>query len=85
MLVPGFLIFDRFESLPVVQGFSGPIMVFHGTRDGLVPVSHGKKLAASNPNATLKLYDVGHNDLPPPGSDYWQHIEQTLRRASLLA
>ncbi len=83
MLIPAFVIFDRFESLPVVKAFQGPILVFHGTRDRLVPVSHGKRLAAANPSATLRLYDVAHNDLPPPASDYWQHIEVTLERASV--
>lgn len=81
MGIPSFLIRDRFESLPVVQSFDGPILVLHGTRDSLVPVSHGKRLAASNPRAKLVLYDAGHNDLPCGGSDYWRHIEETLRRA----
>lgn len=81
MGIPSFLIHDRFESLPVVQSFDGPILVMHGTRDGLVLVSHGKRLAASNPQAELVLYDCGHNDLPPERADYWQHIEHTLRRA----
>lgn len=81
MGIPSFMIFDRFESLPVVQAFEGPVLVMHGTRDTLVPVHHGKRLAASNPRAKLVLYDAGHNDLPPPGADYWGHIEQTLRAA----
>jgi fermentation-respiration switch protein FrsA (DUF1100 family) len=81
MGIPALFIRDKFESLPLVRSFAGPILVLHGTRDLVVPVSHGKRLAAANPQAKLVLYDAGHNDLPPPGADYWQHIEQTLRSA----
>ncbi len=80
MGIPSLFIHDRFESLPVVRAFEGPTLVMHGTNDGLVPVSHGKRLAASNPNAKLVLYACGHNDLPPDRADYWQQIEDTLRR-----
>lgn len=84
MGIPAFLIFDNFENLKVVKDFTGPILVMHGTRDRLVPVAHSKRLAAENPKAELRLYDVAHNDLPPAGSDYWQRVEATLQRANLL-
>lgn len=84
MRVPRFLIVDRFESLPVVGAYAGPILVFHGTRDEVIPTVHGRRLARSNEHARLVLYDAGHNDLPPPGTDYWEQIERHLRGAGIL-
>ena len=81
MGIPSIFIHDRFESLPVVRDFHGPILIMHGTEDGLVPVSHGERLAASNPRATFVRYRCGHNALPPKGADYWQQIERTLQKA----
>ena len=85
MYVPSFLIVDRFESLPIVREYEGPLLVFHGVRDQVIPVSHGRTLAAAHGDARLVLYDSGHNDLPPPGSDYWAQIERHLRSAGVIA
>jgi fermentation-respiration switch protein FrsA (DUF1100 family) len=81
MGIPGFFIHDRFESLPVVRDFAGPVLVLHGTRDTLIPPQHAERLAAANRRAELVFYEAGHNDLPPPRADYWPRIEATLRRA----
>lgn len=81
MGLPAFVISDRFDSLPVVRSFQGPVLVMHGRSDSLVPKSHGEKLAAATPRARLVLYEAGHNDLPPRGSDYWQQIAATMRLA----
>jgi hypothetical protein len=85
MYVPSFLIVDRFETLDAVRGYDGPTLVIHGVRDQVIPVEHGRRLAAALPGAELVLYDAGHNDLPPPGSDYWERIERFLRRSHVLA
>lgn len=85
MFVPSFLIVDRFESAEAVRGYEGPLLVFHGTRDRVIPVEHGRRLAALRPGAELVLYDAGHNDFPPPGADYWERIERFLRRAGVIA
>ena len=50
--------------------YAGPLLVFHGERDQVVGVAHGRRLAEAHPHAELVLYPSGHNDLPPPGSDY---------------
>ncbi len=84
MYVPAFLIFDRFASADAVRGYEGPLLVFHGVHDRIVPVEHGKRLAAIHSRAELVLYPSGHNDLPPPGTDYWQRIERHLRSAGVI-
>jgi hypothetical protein len=81
MGIPRFFIRDQFDNLSLVSTFAGPILVFHGTLDRLVPVTHGERLAAANPRAKLVRYEVGHNDLPPPGSSYWTEIANVVREA----
>lgn len=82
--VPAFFIADKFDSLSSVASYAGPLLVFHGTRDAVIPVEHGKQLAAARPGAELVLYESGHNDLPPKGSDYWERIERFLRKSRVV-
>lgn len=84
MFVPSFLIVDRFDNLAALKRYEGPLLVFHGTRDKVIPVEHGRRLAAAHEGAELVVYDAGHNDFPPPGSDYWERIELFLRKAGVL-
>jgi fermentation-respiration switch protein FrsA (DUF1100 family) len=75
-LLPGFLVRDRFEVLDAVRAFSGPSLVIHGERDEVIPVSHGRALAAAASDATLVLHSCGHNDCPP---DWGAHVESVIR------
>lgn len=84
MLVPSFLIVDRFDNASALRRYRGPLLVFHGRQDRLIPVEHARRLAAIHGSAELVLYDAGHNDLPPPGADYWPRIEAFLRRAGVI-
>lgn len=84
MWIPGVLVADRFEVLPVLERYEGPVLVMHGVRDEVIPTAHGRRLAAAHRDAELVLYDCGHNDLPPPGADYWPRIERHLRSAGVL-
>lgn len=84
MFVPSFLIVDRFDNERAVRGYAGPVLVFHGLSDRVIPVEHGRRLASLSRSAELVLYESGHNDLPPPGADYWPRIERFLRRSGIL-
>lgn len=84
MFVPSFLIVDRFDNERAVGGYAGPVLVFHGLSDRVIPVEHGRRLASLSRSAELVLYESGHNDLPPPGADYWPRIERFLRRSGIL-
>src|SRR6202008_4301022 len=44
---PGFLVRDPFDNLAVVRAFKKPLLVLHGTRDEVIPVEHGRELAAA--------------------------------------
>lgn len=47
----------RYDAAP---GFGQPALIFHGTRDSVVPPSHSIEYAQAHPNVTLRLVDSGH-------------------------
>ena len=57
--------FDKFKNLKRIAKVDEPLLVIHGTDDGVIPCWHGKKIyaAASNPKRALWLHGVGHNNL----------------------
>jgi pimeloyl-ACP methyl ester carboxylesterase len=77
-LVPRMLIEDRFESERVVRGLDLPILIFHGTRDRVVPYAHGVALQAAAREARLVPYDCDHNDLPRHADGFWAEIRRYL-------
>jgi fermentation-respiration switch protein FrsA (DUF1100 family) len=79
--MPGFLVRDPFENLPVVASFPGPIQLVHGRRDALIPFEHALELEAAARDARLQPIACGHNDCPRP----WTTVRTFLRDAGLLA
>jgi hypothetical protein len=78
--VLGPLVLDPFDNLEVVSGFEGPVLVLHGTRDRIIPVSHGRELASAARDGELHELDCGHNDSPRP----WKLIHQFLGTHGIL-
>jgi fermentation-respiration switch protein FrsA (DUF1100 family) len=69
-LVPDFLVRDPFDNLAQLRKYHGPLLVFHGMEDRVIPMSHGQALAAAVPGATFIALTCGHNDCPRP----WQQL-----------
>jgi pimeloyl-ACP methyl ester carboxylesterase len=64
-LMPGFLVRDPYESLQVLNTLPEvPVLLTHGTKDLLIPLSHAKRIAASRENIEFYTYPCGHNDCP---------------------
>jgi len=63
--VPDWLVRNRFDTRAVLAKFRGPVLIIHGTTDGIIPVAHAHALQAASPGATLQLLPCGHNDCPP--------------------
>ena len=42
---------DRFDSLSKIARVASPVVLLHGTRDDVVPVEMGRRLAAARPGA----------------------------------
>jgi abhydrolase domain-containing protein 17 len=57
--------FDKFHNLRRIRGLSVPVLVIHGTRDGVIPFYMGRSLfdAAPQPKQNLWVDGAGHNDL----------------------
>ena len=80
-LAPGFLVRDRFDSLKTLSSYRGPLLVVHGSRDDIVPIAHGRALAAAVPGAKFFELPCGHNDCPRP----WQLIRSFLEENGLAS
>jgi fermentation-respiration switch protein FrsA (DUF1100 family) len=74
--------FDRFPNLRRMRSVRAPVLVIHGTRDEVIPFSHGRRLyeAATEPRRRLWVEDAGHNDLVQvAGGAYWRAIRDFVR------
>jgi fermentation-respiration switch protein FrsA (DUF1100 family) len=65
--VPAALIPDAYPVLRRIHDLRAPLLVLHGDRDDIVPLSHGKALfdASPEPKRIHVFPGLGHNDLVP--------------------
>jgi len=83
-LVPGFLVSHPFDNLGMLAGYEGPVLLIHGKKDRMIPVSHAREMAKVAPDATLIEYPCDHNDCPPDWKVFWDDASRFLEEASLL-
>lgn len=76
---PGSLVVDPFDNLEVVASVNIPVLVLHGERDTLIPVSHGETLAAAAETTLIRM-PCGHNDCPFA----WPRVEAFMSEQGLL-
>lgn len=79
-----FLLPDRFDNLHAVKRFPGPVLIFHGTKDEIIPYSHGMILAENARNVEFVSYRCGHNDMPPDPPDFRRRIQKFLERNNII-
>ncbi len=72
--LPPALARDPFDSRDAVSRFGGPVLIFHGRQDRVIPYRHATVLADASPRARLVSWDCGHNDCPPSWSALWTEI-----------
>lgn len=84
--VPGFIARHKFKTDDVVVDLDIPLFIGHGARDRLIPVSHGRRLAALAPEADYHEYVSDHNDYP--GEDdadaRWSDLKTFLANAGIM-
>ena len=83
-LLPPLLCRHPFRTDRVLPGLNVPTLIMHGTRDLIIPIAHGRRLAAMTPGAAFVEFDSGHNDLPSDLDLYETEIHSLLERAGLL-
>jgi len=74
MLLPGFLVRDRFDNRSVVASFQGPVLLMHGPADDVIPYVHAQGLASAREGLEVVDIDCAHNDCGPQ----WPFIMTTL-------
>jgi pimeloyl-ACP methyl ester carboxylesterase len=56
---------DRYDNLSKLPQVAAPVVILHGTRDEVVPVTMGRALAAAVPSAVfVEIPAASHNDFP---------------------
>ena len=83
-LAPSFLIRDTFDNLAVVRSFDGPILIFHGEMDNVIPYGNGVTLYKNSRNAKFISYKCHHNDCPPDATRYWESIRKFLLENKII-
>jgi len=65
LLVPPFLVRDRFETARWIRGARCPVLVVHGEKDAISPLKFGRTVftAAPEPREFLMVPGAGHNDM----------------------
>lgn len=74
LLVPGFLVRDRFDNSRAVAEFSGPVLLMHGPADDVIPYAHAERLARAREGLEITDIDCAHNDC----ASQWPTIVSSL-------
>lgn len=82
--LPPFVIRDRWRPLDAVRTFEGPVLVFHGRHDRVIPFRHGEALAEAREGVRFEPMDCGHNDCPPPSEGWWTTLREFLIDAGVV-
>ncbi len=53
---------DRWDNIASLKSYPGPVDIFGGAVDDIIPVEHARNLAAHVPQAHFTVFDGGHND-----------------------
>lgn len=60
-----FVVRDRFDSLSKIARVASPVVLLHGTRDDVIPVEMGRRLAAARHGSRwVEIPEATHNDFP---------------------
>ena len=84
LLVPGFLVRDKYDNRTALASFPGPVLILHGRFDDVVPFAHGEELARIARNAHFVELACAHNDCPPDWPEFWRILAEFLRMHGIL-
>jgi fermentation-respiration switch protein FrsA (DUF1100 family) len=80
--IPSGLVPDAYPSIGRIPSLSAPLLVLHGDRDEVVPLSQGRELfeAAPEPKRMHVFPGLGHTELVFAGADYGEVIAEWVSR-----
>jgi pimeloyl-ACP methyl ester carboxylesterase len=78
-VIPLFLLRYPLETVQRARGIAGPILLYHGDHDELIPLRHSQRLAAALPNAKLVTIPGAHHDDIHTFPAFREHLLAALR------
>lgn len=84
--VPPLLVRSPLNTEAAFKRLDTPILIMHGDRDQVFPLSHAYRLDAAAGDSTLVVFDADHNTLPgwQEVGLYEQEVRKHLRRAGVI-
>jgi len=76
LLIPPFLVWDKFDTETYVTQRSCPLLQFHAERDSIIPMKLGERVfqKATEPKRWMVVKDTDHNDFPSVAAQYRKPI-----------
>ena len=84
LYLPGWLARDPFDNLAVVQNYTNPLLIIHGSKDTTIPVANAVALHHAAPNSKLMLLPCGHANCIDDWDEFWLLILDFLRQRGVL-
>lgn len=72
-----FLEANKYDSLTAIKSVNVPTLIMHGTKDDLIPFSHGVQLQKASEAQFLQIENAGHNDVFGRG-ELWDSVKKFL-------
>jgi pimeloyl-ACP methyl ester carboxylesterase len=85
MLLPGFLVRDRWDNARAVAEYQGPVLVMHGADDEVIAYAHAETVASARPGLVVTRISCGHNDCLLAWPSIVDALSSFLRAHALLA
>jgi hypothetical protein len=78
LLVPSFLLWDKFETGKYVAERTCPLLEIHAEKDNVIPMVLGQKVyeQAAEPKQWLLIKGINHNDFPSVAGQYKDVLSQ---------
>jgi alpha-beta hydrolase superfamily lysophospholipase len=73
----------RFPTTEFLEGFSAPVLILHGDRDGIIPLALGRELfeGLTAPKQFVTIQGADHNDFFDLGHEaYWRPVLEFIDR-----
>jgi len=86
LIIPDFLIWDKFNSAKYISSLKIPKLLIHAKLDHIIPIQFGKALfeSAPDPKEWLEIEGIDHNDFPSVYKSYIEKIQRFVN-AALMA
>lgn len=85
LLVPQAICRHPYRTDEFLAAWDGPTLIFHGSRDDVISVEHGRTLARVARHAKYFELPDTHYTLPSDHAAYWRYITEFLREQKIIS